>query len=221
MVDVSTQIDAVTRSVGTATVDGAECRIQSLTQTYSAPLEDVWDATTTAERVARWFAPVEGDLRLGGRYQVVGNAGGVIERCDAPSDGAAGYRITWEYGGGMSWVEMSLRATGDDRTDLTLTHIARTADLPAGFWEQYGPGATGVGWDQGLLGLSLHLHGGPRIAPEEAEQWMLSDEGKSFARKAADAWAQAQTSAGDDPDAARRAADATYAFYTGQELPQP
>jgi hypothetical protein len=220
MVDVSRQIDAVTRSVRTEQLDGVECRVQSLTQSYPSPIDDVWDATTSAERIARWFLPVEGDLQLGGRYQLIGNAGGTIESCAPPSRGAAGYRVTWEYGGGVSRVQVDLRAAGEDSTELTLTHVAPAGDLPPGFWEQYGPGATGVGWDQGLLGLALHLAGDGSIAPAEAEAWMLSDEGRSFARQAADAWSAVQIAAGDAPDAARRAADATYAFYTGQALPE-
>ena len=31
---------------------------------------DLWEALTSAERIPRWFAPVSGDLRLGGRFQV-------------------------------------------------------------------------------------------------------------------------------------------------------
>jgi hypothetical protein len=220
MVDVNAQIEAVSRGLRTEELDGALCHVQSLTQIYPSPIEDVWDAATTAARIARWFAPVEGDLRLGGRYQVIGNAGGTIESCTPPADGAAGYRVTWEYGGGVSWLAVSLRAVAEDSTEFTLTHTAREGDLPPGFWEQYGPGATGVGWDQGLLGLSLHLRGGEGISPEDAEAWMLSDEGTTFSRRAADAWARAQVAAGGDPDAAARAADATYAFYTGQEPPQ-
>jgi len=27
---------------------------------------------------ARWFLPIEGDLKLGGKYQLKGNAGGTI-----------------------------------------------------------------------------------------------------------------------------------------------
>lgn len=219
MVDVNAQIDAVSRGYRTEEVDGAECHVQSLTQTYPSPIEDVWDATTTAERIARWFQPVEGDLRVGGHYQVIGNAGGTIQECAPPSAGAAGYRVTWEYGGGVSWLSVSLRAVEGERTELTLTHIARAADLPPGFWELYGPGATGVGWDSGLLGLSLHLRGGSSIRPEDAEAWMLSEEGNSFARQAADAWARAQVAAGAEAGAASRSADATFAFYTGQELP--
>lgn len=216
MVDVNAQIDAVTRGARTTEVDGEPARVQSLMQVYPSPLDDVWDAVTSPERIARWFLPVSGELRLGGRYQFEGNAGGEVLECSPPAGGAAGYRATWEFGGGMSWVQIALRAVDDTTTDLELTHIARVADLPPGFWEMYGPGATGVGWDMGLLGLALHLRGSSDLPPEAAEAWMRGEEGRRFARRAADGWAEAQISAGDDPDAARRAAEATYGFYTGR-----
>lgn len=34
------------------------------------PVEKVWAAITVAERLADWFAPVEIDLRVGGRYRI-------------------------------------------------------------------------------------------------------------------------------------------------------
>ncbi|WP_214465422.1 SRPBCC family protein [Microbacterium flavescens] len=214
--DVNAQIEAVDRTLRTTELDGEQARVQSLAQTYPSPLDDVWDAVTTGERIARWFAPVEGDLRLGGRYQVVGNAGGEVLACTPPHDDSASYRVTWEYGGAVSWLEISLTRVDAQSTRLELTHTAQTEGLPPGFWEMYGPGATGVGWDMGLLGLALHLTSGERIAPEDAEAWQVSDEGKRFSRAAADGWAKAQIADGADPDAATAAATNTYLFYTGQ-----
>ncbi len=216
MVDVNAQVDAVTRDVRTAELNGETSHVQTLSQEYPSPIADVWDAVTSVERIPRWFLPVTGDLRLGGRYQLEGNAGGEVLECAPPSGDAAHYRVTWEYMGGVSWLAVRLVATGDDRTRLELEHTARAADIPPGFWEQFGPGATGVGWDGGLLGLALHLAGGAGIAPEEAEAWAVTDEGKAFYRGAADAWGRAHAAAGADADAAARAANATFAFYTGQ-----
>jgi hypothetical protein len=45
-----------------------------LRRTYDAPIEDVWDACSDPDRLKRWFSPVSGDLRLGGRFQIEGNA---------------------------------------------------------------------------------------------------------------------------------------------------
>lgn len=61
---------------------------------YKAEREDVWDAITTPERLVRWFLPISGDLRPGGRYQLEGNAGGEVVRCERPSE----IGLTWEMG---------------------------------------------------------------------------------------------------------------------------
>lgn len=217
MVDVSKQVGSVTRALRTEDVDGEETRIQMLAQEYPAGIEEVWEAATKAERIARWFLPVSGDLRLGGRYQLEGNAGGEILECAPPADGAAEYRVTWEFGGGTSWVTVRLAEAGPERTRLELEHAARVADVPAGMWDAFGPGATGVGWDGGLLGLSLHLgtvEGS--LSPTEAEAWAVTDEGKSFYRAAADCWGEAHVASGADRETAARGADATFRFYTGE-----
>ncbi|HEY2595152.1 MAG TPA: SRPBCC domain-containing protein, partial [Chloroflexota bacterium] len=95
MTDFTSALDAVQRRVGAHVVDGADSRSVTLSRTFAAPVEDVWDACTNPERIPRWFLPVSGELRLGGRYQLEGNAGGTIERCDPPH----GFRATWEFGG--------------------------------------------------------------------------------------------------------------------------
>jgi hypothetical protein len=220
MVDTTAQIDAVTRGLRIAELDGAEVRVQTLSQRYAASVEDVWDAVTSPDRIPRWFAPVTVDARIGGRYQIEGNAGGEVLECRPPADGRAGYRVTWEFAGGVSWLQIDLAADDADRTRLTLTHTGRSADVPPGFWEQFGPGATGVGWDLAMLGLALHLADpAAEVARDHAEQWQTGPEGIAFSRGAADAWARAHIEAGADPEAARRAAEGTFAFYTGQEPP--
>ncbi|WP_147038535.1 SRPBCC domain-containing protein [Microbacterium aerolatum] len=218
MVDIQKQIDAVERELRTADIDGAPSNVQKIGQRYPSGIDDLWQAVTTPDRIARWFMPVSGDLELGGRYQLEGNAGGEVLECSPPADGTASYRVTWEYGGGVTWLTVRLTEESADRTRFELEHTARTADVPPGMWETYGPGATGVGWDQALLGLSLHLGSvDGSISPAEAEAWQLSDEGKAFTRAAADGWAAAHIAAGADSAAAASAAEATYAFYTGQQ----
>ena len=219
MADTSTQISAVERKLRSEERDGREAWVQSLSQNYPSPIDDVWDAVTSAERIPRWFLPISGELRLGGRYQLEGNAGGEILECAPPEAGAARYRVTWEFGGSVSWLTVRLSETADGGTRFELEHTAVAADIPPGFWEQFGPGATGVGWDGGLLGLALHLTGGEGPTPEEAEAWAFTEEGRAFYRASADAWGAVQAASGADREAAARAADATYAFYTGETPP--
>lgn len=216
MVDVSQQTAGVTRTLRDNEIDGEPAHVQTLVQHYGAGIDDVWNAVTTADRITRWFLPVSGELQLGGRYQFEGNAGGEILECSPPADGAASYRVTWEMGGGVTWLTIRCTADGPDHTTVELEHTARVGDIPAGMWETFGPGATGVGWDGGMLGLALHLgEVEGSLAPDEAAAWALTDEGKSFYRAAADGWAVAHVAAGADPETAQRAADATYGFYTG------
>ncbi|MBZ5740923.1 SRPBCC domain-containing protein [Nocardioides mangrovi] len=55
---------------------------------YDTDIHDLWEACTTPERLARWLAQVDGDLRVGGMIQVVFTStwtGPVrVEVCDAP-----------------------------------------------------------------------------------------------------------------------------------------
>lgn len=212
MVDVGQQINAVRRSVGSRVLEAGEARIVTVSQTYDAPLDDVWDACTNAERVPRWFLPVSGDLRLHGRYQLEGNAGGTIERCDPPHSFAA----TWEYGDDVSWVEVRLYAEPDGRTRFELEHIAHVDDER---WVEFGPGAVGVGWDSALLGLALHLSprgasGNGALGPQEAPAWMVSEEGRRFMTLSSQRWCEANIAAGTSEPEARAAAERTTAAYT-------
>jgi uncharacterized protein YndB with AHSA1/START domain len=212
--DIEAQLDAVERGLTTGTRDGEGTYVQTVAQTYPAPIEDVWEALTSAERIPRWFLPVEGDLRLGGHYQLIGNAGGTIESCDAPTS----FGVTWEYGGGVTWLTVRLTALDADHTRVELEHVAPSAELGAEMWEQFGPSATGIGWDQAIMGLALHLTDGENaeITPEQGAEWSMSDEGLAFMRGSADRWAAAHVAGlGADPDVARRAADTTFAAYTG------
>ena len=212
--EIDSQIAGVDRAVAGAERDGSPVRVQALAQSYPSPLADVWDAVTSAERIGRWFLPIEGDLVLGGHYQLQGNAGGTIQACEPPSPEGAQFRVTWEFGGGVSWVTVRLRAEGANATRLELEHVAPLDSVPEEMWNRFGPGATGLGWDGGLLGLNLHLTA-PDQRPEDPMAWQLGEEGRRFNRLAADRWAIAHIADGADPDLARAAADAVYAVYVG------
>jgi len=220
--DVNAQLKAVARGIETKEVDGVLSYVQTLAQTYPSPIDDVWDAVTAVERIPRWFLPVSGDLRLGGHFQFEGNAGGEVRRCDPPSNGQAGYTVTWGMGmGEPAIVHVRLTALDAASTRFELENVAAVASIPDGVWEQFGPSATGIGWDSGLLGLASYFGGGDGgISPEEAQAWLATDEGKSFLRGSADAWALAHIADGADPETANAAATTTYGMYTG-ELPPP
>jgi uncharacterized protein YndB with AHSA1/START domain len=211
--DVTRQLGAVQRVTSSREYDGkparvVRARVVRAIQTYDSAIEDVWDACTNPERIPRWFLPVSGDLRLGGRYQLEGNAGGEVLSCEPPRRLAA----TWEFGGGMSWVELNLAETADGRTTFTLEHIAPDDDPER--WEQYGPGAVGVGWDLTLLGLSAHLATGASNDPAATMAWAASEEAREFMTRSSELWADASIAAGEDEATARAAQKRTTDFYT-------
>jgi uncharacterized protein YndB with AHSA1/START domain len=210
VIDVVHEINAAGRTVGSRTLEPGEARTVTVRRVYESPLEDVWDACTNAERIPRWFLPISGELREGGRFQLEGNAGGTIQRCDPPQ----AFDATWEYGGEVSWIELRLTAEGDERTRFELVHIARVGDER---WTEFGPGAVGVGWELGLLGLALHLRSGAAVDPKAFEGWSTSEAGKAFMSGSAERWGEASAAAGDDAEAARAAAARTAAFYTGAD----
>ncbi|HWG13192.1 MAG TPA: SRPBCC family protein, partial [Streptosporangiaceae bacterium] len=109
----------VTGTQRIVTVGGDTDRAMTLRRHYRASVDDVWQACTDPERLARWLTPVSGDLRPGGRFQLQGNAGGEILRCEPPRV----LTVTWEAPGGqpVTQVEAVLAAAGDG-TDLELRH---------------------------------------------------------------------------------------------------
>jgi uncharacterized protein YndB with AHSA1/START domain len=208
VINVTSQIANVTRSVGTRTRDDAPARTVSLSQTYETDVNDLWDACTNAERIPRWFLPISGELGLGGRYQLEGNAGGVIEECEPPRR----FFATWEFGGGVSWIEVRIIPETDERTRLEIEHIAHVGD---DLWEQYGPGAVGIGWDGAMLGLATHLSTGDAVDPAEAAAWMASEEARRFYAHSSERWRDASIAAGTPQQEATAAATRVTAAYAG------
>jgi uncharacterized protein YndB with AHSA1/START domain len=212
MIDVIRTIGAVTREVSSRERDGRPARVVVASRTYDTTVEDVWDALTNPERIPRWFLPVSGELRLGGRYQLQGNAGGKITRCEPPQHLA----VTWEYGGEVSWVTVGLSKDPKGGTLLVLDHMAHVDEER---WKQYGPGAVGVGWDLALMGLARYLNSGAAADPQAAMAWTGSPEGKDFMRRSSDDWCRASIAAGTDAAGAQASAARTTAFYTGESEP--
>lgn len=210
MIDVTHEINRVERQVGTRTLAAGEARTLVVSRVYDTPTEDLWDACTKPERLPRWFLPISGDLRPGGRYELEGNASGTIERCEPPHSIDA----TWEYGGQISWVELRLAPEPDGRSRFVLQHIAHIDDE---LWAQYGPGAAGIGWDQAVVALTLYLTGGAEPLEREAVlAWQASEDGREFTRLASERWADASVAAGADAAGARAAAERSTDFYTGE-----
>ena len=205
--DFNCHLNAVERTVSSQERDGNPALANTLSRSYETAVEDLWDAVTNGERIPRWAMPISGELELGGRYQLEGNAGGRITACKRLSHLA----LTWEFGGELSWVDVHVSDEGAGRARLTITHAARHSE----HWDTYGPGATGVGWESALLGLAFYLKRPNDPKPDELA-FVTSPDGKAFITGSSERWGQVAIAAGADPDDALAAARRTTAFYTGE-----
>jgi uncharacterized protein YndB with AHSA1/START domain len=120
--------------------------------TYDTGIEDLWAAVTEPERLARWIARVEGDLRPGGRFHArftsAWEGPGQVEVCEPPSHlvvrmapGTADETV----------IEASLAADG---AGTLLVVEERGFPLPE-------LAAHGAGWQAHLEDLTAHLQGRP------------------------------------------------------------
>ncbi len=203
-------IGAVRRLLSATSRDGRQMRVTAVSRTFDVAPGELWDVLATPERVGVWLGPTSGEFRVGGRFDIEDNASGEILTCDKPRL----IEVTWEFGGDVSWVDATLTPVGDG-TDLTIAHTAQV--LPE-FWDQFGAGATGIGWEMALLGIAEHLAApdAPQLDPADPD---LVGPFKEFMAASSAAWADAEIAAGGDPDQARAAAARTLAFYTGSDSP--
>jgi uncharacterized protein YndB with AHSA1/START domain len=209
MIDIIEEINAISRAVGSGRIPAGACRTITVRRAYDADVDDVWDAITDPERLSRWFLPVTGDLRLGGTYQLKGNAGGEILHCEPPKL----LKVTWVFGEDVTDVDITEVEVRLSPTDAggTALELAHAAVVPAERWTEYGPGAVGVGWDLTLLGLGLYLSTGEGI--EDPEAWESSPEARGFSTASAQAWGVAHEASGATAAEASVAAENTRTFY--------
>lgn len=191
--------------------EGKPARVVVASGDYAINQNNLWQAITDIEQISRWFAPISGELKLGGRFQIEGNASGIIKHCDAPN----AFEASWEYADQISWISLRL-VPSDMGTKLTLEHIMPKEEASEAHWQQYGPGASGVGWDLSLFGLARYLENTDAITDQEADMaWLASDDGKTFMRGSATAWGAAHVASGEAPETANAMAARTAEFYTG------
>ena len=126
---------------------------------YDTDIDDLWQACTTPDRLARWIAQVSGDLRVGGTVQAVFTSrwhGALrIETCSAPNH----LLVTAAPGtGDETEMEAWLTAEGT-RTRL----VIEERGLPIAQLHFYG-----AGWQVHLEDLGRSLASGAAV---HAEGW--------------------------------------------------
>jgi uncharacterized protein YndB with AHSA1/START domain len=119
---------------------------------YDTDIDDLWEACTTPERLARWIAELSGDLRVGGSIYATfistWTGPGRIEICDAPHH----LLLTMEPGtDDEAELEAWLTEEGD-RTRLTVEERGLTLDTLH---------FHGAGWQAHLEDLRRSLAGEP------------------------------------------------------------
>ena len=176
--DIASQVNAIHRQVEQQPAgDGAGERVSVLLRRgYDTPIGEVWDAVTQPDRIKRWFMPISGELRVGGSFQLQGNAGGEILACEPPR------LLRASFGGPTSIVELRLTPQGDRQTLLELEHTVPIEMAQSGAGALY----VGPGWDGALLGLGLFLGGEAIGDPVAAAN---SPQAREFSRQSVSAWA--------------------------------
>jgi uncharacterized protein YndB with AHSA1/START domain len=210
-IDIASHLGAIARVVEDREYQGQPVKVVIASRAYDTSPDDLWDALTDPARLKRWFAPVDGDLKLGGRFQVKGNASGTITACVPQKS----FSATWEFGGAVSWINLAIEPTKSGGAHLTLEHLCP----PSPHWGQFGPGAVGVGWELGLLGLGMHTRSGAARDQFDEHAWGASDEGKQFVTDTGEGWIAADIAGGESGANATTRGRATIAFYRGEPPP--
>ena len=126
---------------------------------YATSPDDLWEACTDPDRLARWFAPVSGDLRIGGAFTIHFDDADTpqcqVLTCDPP------HRLVWEWPVGDAATLVSAEITPDaDGARLVLRHERLTPSQAAGY---------AAGWDTYVRRLEAHLSGVP--LPDWEQTW--------------------------------------------------
>ena len=118
---------------------------------YATTPDDLWQACTDPERLARWFAPVTGDLRPGGRFTIHFDDADTpqcrIVTCEPTT------RLVWEWPIRDVATVVTAYVTADgEGSRLVLRHERLTSTQVAGY---------AAGWDTYVRSLEAHVAGTP------------------------------------------------------------
>jgi uncharacterized protein YndB with AHSA1/START domain len=121
---------------------------------YDTDIDDLWSAITEGQRLARWIAEVEGDLRLGGAFRATFTSGwegpGRVDACEPPTR----LRVTMTPGRDEETVIEAVLVAEGSQTKL----VVEERGLPL---EELA--AHGAGWQAHLEDLAAHGAGSEHV----------------------------------------------------------
>ena len=166
----------------TGSSDGGT-RVVIFDRLYRTSVADLWEACTDPDRLARWFAPVSGDLEEGGTFVIHFDDDDTprcrVTACTAPT----GFTWEWPQADAVSVVTVEV-AQDPAGARLRLRHVGLTHTQATGY---------AAGWDTYVRRLEAWLSG--VALPDWDETW-----GALHARYAADAGAGGPDTGAGGPD---------------------
>ncbi len=151
--------------LGTIARTGGDVEV-TFDRVYDTDAGDLWTSVTDPDRLARWFARVDGDLREGGRFTIHFDDDDVpdcrVSTCDAPR----GYTWEWSHATHTSLVTVAVEPAADGAR-LRLTHTRLSAISGAGY---------AAGWDVYLRRL-LEFVAGREVRDTWSEDWSTAHDG--------------------------------------------
>ena len=133
------------RSVWMEQGGSATVRVEDV---YDTDIDDLWDAVSSPERLARWIATVEGDAVLGGTITASFTSGwsgtGVVEECAPP------HRLLVRWDDAPDALMAATLSAEGERTRLVIVDRGIPVDEVTGHT---------AGWHAHLEDLAAHLDG--------------------------------------------------------------
>jgi uncharacterized protein YndB with AHSA1/START domain len=156
MTAMTTDHTATEHELRHPTIPAGAARSATFRRTYDADIADVWDACTNPERLARWYQPVQGDLRLGGTFTQGEMGGGRIVACEPQRL----LRVALGPGDpSPDQLELRLSEGPGGTTVLEVEHATTLDSHEIGGQMYDAVYCMGGGYGPRLLALDLHLRG--------------------------------------------------------------
>jgi hypothetical protein len=190
IIDGAVEIGSVQRKV-IESADPASARVAVISRRFDAEPEALWRSLSDPNGHSPWVAMMREPI-AGVRYRR-DNIEGTITTSNPPNSLAA----TWEMGGDVSWIDITLTALPAGGTRLQVQHTAAVGAEPWS-WHQFGWCAVMLSWEVELFALSQWLTGDSDFVEASVGAWLGTEEGRAFLRAICVAWGRTAIEGGAD-----------------------